>query len=157
MTINVIGVITGAAAPGFTAPTYTLTADMAPDLRSKQSYVSTLGGTQVGVVAHSVAAPFTATARRSSVIKTIGNAVLNGVTGQYSKVPFNEMVILVRKAAQVALNQWQVNDYRYVGKVFAGTETYDSPNVYAGVSLLAGLVWSNASGICDSHRTAVLG
>jgi hypothetical protein len=51
--------VTGAAQSGLTAPTYTLTADVAPAQNAKQYAVTALGGTQTGVISHSVAAPFT--------------------------------------------------------------------------------------------------
>lgn len=149
------GVITGAPQTGFTTPTYTLATDNAPDIRSKQWYVQTIGGTQAGVVAHSINAPFTITVRRPSLFKTIASAFLNGVTGQYSKVPFNENVILARKGAQVATNQWWTNEMRITTKIFAGTESFDSANLKALVSLAFGFCWANSSGHTDTCVTGV--
>lgn len=59
MSFTLTSPITGAAQTGFTSPTYTLTSDLAPDNNGKQVAVTALGGTQVGVTTHSVAAPFT--------------------------------------------------------------------------------------------------
>jgi len=157
MTIAITGTITGTAETGFTTPTYTAVADNATDLRSKQSVVTSVGGTQTGVVAHSVNAPFTVTVRRPSILKTLSQAFLNGVTGQYSRVPFNEYVILVRKAAQVALNQWYVNEFRTTYKIAAGSETYDMPNVRAGASCHGGVINGQSAGIGDTLNNAVLG
>jgi len=157
MSISLTGVITGGAQTGFTSPTYTLSLDNPPDNRSKQSAVTTIGGTQAGVVAHTVNAPFTVTFRRPSILKTLSVAVLNGLTGQYSRVPFNEYIMLVRKAAQVALNQWVINEYRLNSKVYAGTETYDAPNVRAGVSLTVGALNTNSAGLGDTITTGIVG
>lgn len=156
MSFTMTGAITGGAQTGFTTPSYTLTADNAVDVRSKQSVVTALGGTQAGVVVHSVNAPFTVTVRRPSIIKTIVSAFLNGVTGQYSKIPYNEYTVLVRKAAQVAANQWWVNEFRTTCRIAAGSETYDAANVRAGASLSVGFNNTNSAGLGDTLTTAVL-
>lgn len=153
MAFTMTGVITGGAQTGFTTPSYTLVADNATDVRSKQSYVSALGGTQAGVVVHSVNSPFTVTVRRPSILKTIASALLNGVTGQYSRVPFNEYVVLVRKAAQVATNQWYVNEFRTTMRIAAGSETFDAANVRAGASLSIGFLNTNSAGSGDTLVT----
>lgn len=157
MTFVLSGAITGGPQTGFTTPTYTVTADNAPDLRSKQWAVTSLGGTQVGVVAHTVNAPFTQTVRRPSLMKTLASAFLNGVTGQYSRVPYNDYVIITRKAAQVALNQWVINEYRTTFHIAAGTETYDVANVKAGVSMHFGGTYTNSAGCGDLVTTGLLG
>lgn len=156
MSFTMTGAVTGGAQTGFTSPTYTLSADNATDVRSKQSAITAIGGTQAGVVVHSVNAPFTVTVRRPSILKTLIMGTLNGLTGMYSKVPFNLHVILSRKAAQVAANQWVTNEYRTESKVFAGTETYDAANVRAGVSFHAGFGFSNSSGWADSLINGIL-
>lgn len=155
MAYTLSGVLTGAPMTGTTTPTFTLAADNSPDIRSKQAYVSVIGGTQAGVVAHSINAPFTITVRRPSLFKTIASAFLNGVTGQYSKIPFNENTILVRKSAQVALSQWWVNELRITTKIYAGSESYDAPNVRALVGAAAGFLWTNANGHADTCITGV--
>lgn len=150
------GAITGGAQTGFTSPTYTLTADNATDVRSKQSAVTALGGTQTGVTVHSVNSPFTVTVRRPSVLRTLSQAFLNGITGQYSKVPFNEYIVLVRKSAQVALNQWYTNEYRLSCRIAAGSETYDIPNIKAGTSLAVGFLNTNSAGLGDTLSNAII-
>jgi len=156
MSLTMLGTITGGAITGFTTPGYVLVADNAPDVRSKQSACTSVTGTQVGVTSHTVNAPFTVTARRPLQFKTLTMAFLNGVTGQFSKVPYNETLILVRKAAQIALNQWQTNEWRVNAKIFAGTETYDPANVKAGVSFTSGFISTNSSGWADTLITGVL-
>lgn len=150
------GAITGSAQTGFTTPGYTLTADLPLDNRSKQSIVSALSGTQTGVVVHSNGTPFTVTARRPSIVKVITSAFLNGITGQYSKVPSNEYTLLTRKAAQVALNQWYTNEWRTIAKIYAGSETYDPANVRAGGSCHIGVVNTNSAGFGDTVVNGLL-
>lgn len=157
MSFILSGAVTGGAQTGFTSPSYTVTADNAPDNRSKQYAVTALGGTQVGVSAHSVNAPFTVTFKRPSILKTVTLAFLNGVTGQYSRVPSNEYSMIVRKAAQVALNQWFINEFRISMKIAAGTETYDAPNVKAGLSMAIGSANTNSAGIGDTLTTGIVG
>jgi len=87
--------ITGSAQTGLTTPTYTITADNPPDSNGKQYYVSALGGTQTGVSAHSVAAPFTVSMFRPKVLKTL--APVNPVTGVLRSVPMNSYKVITRK------------------------------------------------------------
>lgn len=150
MSFTMTGSVTGGAQTGFTSPTYTLTADNAQDVRSKQSYVSAVGGTQAGVVVHTVNAPATVTVRRPSVLKTLSQGVLNGVTGQYSRVPFNEYLVLTRKASQVATNQWFTNEARTTVRIAAGSETFDAPNGKALLSLHIGFLNTNSAGFGDT-------
>lgn len=156
MAFTVTGAVSGTPQTGFTTPGYTIVTDNAPDIRSKQSAVSALTGTQAGVNVHSVNAPFTVTVRRPSLLKTIAASVLNGVTGQYTKVPSNEYLVLSRKACQVALNQWFINEMRTSVKIYAGTETYDSPNVRALASFHIGYLNGNSSGLGDTLVTGIL-
>jgi len=153
------GVITGAAISGLTSPTYTLVADTAFDTRSKQAYVSTLGGTQTGVVAHSALIPFTATIRRPSIIKTTIMAMYNGLSLQWSKVPFNTYDIIFRKGCNMnasGMAQYFVNVNKFSSKIFAGTETVDAANLKALNSLTAGYIWAQAQGIQDTQTTGVI-
>jgi hypothetical protein len=87
--------ITGTAQSGFTAPTYTHVADVAPRITGRQVAVSALGGTQTGVTFHSASNPFTITLYRPESYKTLGKA--NPVTGVIKDVPMNVYQILVRK------------------------------------------------------------
>jgi len=71
MSFNLTSPVTGASQTGFTAPTYTLTVDTAPDVNAKQWAVTALGGTQAGVSSHSVASPFTVTMFRPKVLRLL--------------------------------------------------------------------------------------
>jgi len=156
MSFTLTGALTGATITGFTTPGYTLTADNAPDVRSKQSIVSQITGSQLGVVVHTTNAPFSVLVRRPGSLRAGSQALLNGVTGVLSKVPYNEFLILTRKAAQVATNQWWTNEMRTTAKVFAGTETFDAPNLKALVCAHVGFLSANAQGVVDTCTNGVL-
>lgn len=87
--------VTGATQTGLTGPTYTIAADSNPSQYGKQYYVSALGGTQTGVLAHSVASPFTLSAFRPAVLKSL--QPVNPVTGVLRSVPMNTYKVITRK------------------------------------------------------------
>jgi hypothetical protein len=91
--------VTGGAQAGLTSPTYTVEVDTPPSLFSKQWYVSALGGTQVGVSAHSVQSPFTLAFFRPNVLKQATAAALSAI-GLVS-VPTNTYKMIVRKGVNV--------------------------------------------------------
>jgi hypothetical protein len=140
--------VTGLAQTGLTSPTYTLTADLAPDVNGKQYAVTALGGTQTGVTTHSAQSPFTATYWRPKVAKLLGALGLNG---QYSSVPVNTHKVLTRKGVTVAANQpASVLVIRTEIDVPAGAETYDAANVRAALSCHFGLLSAQSAGIGDT-------
>jgi hypothetical protein len=87
--------VTGAAQSGLTAPTYTLTADVAPAQNAKQYAVTALGGTQTGVISHSVAAPFTLAMFRPQNPQIL--SPVDPVTGVLRRVPVNTYKVITRK------------------------------------------------------------
>lgn len=148
MAYNVTSPVTGSAQTGFTSPTYTLTADVAPDVNGKQSVVTALGGTQSGVTVSSISSPFTVTFWRPKVLRVIGNPGSNGIIGN---VPVNTWKLITRKGVTPALNQparpmlvtTQID-------VPAGADTYDSANVRAAIALHIGVLSQQSAGIGDS-------
>lgn len=156
MAIPMTGVITGAAMAGFTSPTFTLTADTSPSAFGKQSYVSAIGGTVPNVVAHSISSPFTVLVRRQAILRSIKDAVWNGLTGRYSKIPFNAWDMVFRKGSNAAANTPVVNQINFPQKVYAGSETYATDDVKALFSLAAGFIWANANNAVDSVKTGSL-
>lgn len=157
MAISIPTPITGGAQTGFTSPTYTMTVDNPPDVFSKQSVVSALGGTQTGVVAHSVNVPFSLTVRRPSTLKTLFAKFLNGVTGKYTKVPTNTYTILTRKGVAIQSGQYENMLIRTSVEVPAGADSFDIANIRAAVSAHVGLLSSQSAGIGDTVNTGVLG
>lgn len=155
MTFALSTPVTGGAQTGFTAPTYTLTTDTAPDVNGKQWAVTALGGTQVGVDAHSASKPFTITFTRPKAYKALGSP--NPVTGVISSVPMNTYQVLVRKGVIPATSQSpRVAMFRYAQDVPAGSESNDSANLRAGESLFVGAVSQQSAGLGDTLITGIM-
>jgi hypothetical protein len=147
--------VTGGPQTGFTSPTYTLTSDTAPDATGRQYAVTTIGGTQSGVNAHSASSPFTITMFRPKVFKTLSGR--NGVTGEYLRVGKNQWKFIVRKGTTPAADQpYSQLNATLTFDVPSGSDTYDSANVRAALSLLAGVLWESSSDIGDSITSGIL-
>lgn len=156
MTIALTSPVTGAAQTGFTSPTYTLTADTAPDINGKQYAVTALGGTQTGVTAHSVASPFTITFVRPKVFRSLGKA--NPTTGVVKDVPRNTYKCIVRKGVTPLAGQTYQNlQVTIIMDVPAGSDTADAANVRAALSLAFGATWQQPAGIGDTLISGILG
>lgn len=155
MTITVTSPITGAAQTGFTTPTYTLTADIAPDANGKQNAVTALGGTQTGVTTHSVAAPFTITASRPRVFKALGKP--NPTTGLVNSVPMNVYKVLTRKGVLPLAGQpYAVAIVRTEISVPAGSDTADAANLRAMLSAHIGALSQQSAGIGDTAASGIV-
>lgn len=145
--------VTGGAQTGFTSPTYTTVADVAPDVNGKQQAVSALGGTQAGVTVHSVAAPFTVTFIRPKTFKALGKT--NPITGLLPSVPKNKLRVIVRKGVLPLAGQpYSVAVCDLTISIPAGSDTADPANIRAMLSLLVGAINQQSAGIGD---TAVSG
>lgn len=147
--------ITGAAQTGFTTPTYTHVADVAPDVNGKQVAVSALGGTQAGVTVHSVASPFTVTMIRPKAFKTLSPVVPN--TGLLPSVPKNSWKIIVRKGVTPLAGQpASVMLIKIEIDVPAGSDTADAPNIRAALSAAIGALSQQSAGLGDTLVSGVL-
>lgn len=156
MAITIPGSVTGAAQTGFTTPGYTMTVDTPPDVNSKQSAVTALTGTQVGVTLHTASSPFTLTVMRPKVLAVLGKA--NPITGLITNVPRNTYRFLGRKGMTVLAGQpIQIGLYKKELSIPAGAETNDSANVRALISLVDGASFTLASGMGDTAVTGILG
>lgn len=154
MAYNPTTPVTGAAQTGFTTPTYTLTADVAPDSNGKQHAVSAIGGTQTGVDVSSVSRPFTATFVRPKALKTLGNA--NPVTGIISNVPRNTYKLITRKGVLPLAGQpSQTMLVTTIIEVPAGSDTADPANIRAALSLHLGLLAQQSAGIGDTGVSGI--
>nr|WEU70902.1 MAG: hypothetical protein 2 [Hangzhou atkins-like virus 1] len=154
MSFNLSSPVTGGAQTGFTSPTYTLTADSAPNGFGRQWAVTALGGTQAGVDVHSVSKPFTITSFRPAQLRAL--PVPNNVTGVIKNIPYNTWKLLVRKGALPAANNNPViNRIIVQSEVYAGTDTYESANVRAMVSLAVGALSQQSAGIGDMYVTGI--
>ena len=146
--------VTGAAISGLTNPTYTITADTPPNASSKQYAVTALGGTQTGVVAHTISSPFTLTMFRPGTFKVLGQPSSSGVIRAFPK---NTFEVLTRKGVNVLANQpTQLFPIRTTLGVPAGADTYDAVSLKAAISVHIGLLWAIAQGIADSSLTGTL-
>jgi hypothetical protein len=147
--------VTGGAQTGFTSPTYTLTADKAPDVNGSQWAVTAAGGTQVGVTTHSMSSPFTLTFWKPKIYKLLGKT--NPVTGQLTSVPVNVFKEVIRKAVTVLAGQPTRNaSITRVFEVPAGSDTVDAPNLRAMCSLSAGVATQLSAGVGDTLVSGIV-
>lgn len=147
--------VTGAAQTGLTTPTYTIAADSAPDNNGKQYYVSALGGTQTGVLAHSVAAPFTVSMFRPKALKTL--TPVNPVTGVLRSVPMNTYKVITRKGViPLAGQSYKTAIIRTDLDVPAGADLADPLSLRAAISAHIGLLNQISSSLGDSVLTGTL-
>lgn len=157
MTVALSSPVTGSAQTGLTSPTYTLTADTAPDNNAKQYAVTALGGTQTGVTPHSVASPFTITFWKPRILRLLG--IPNPVTGVLAanQVPNNTYRTITRKgviplagqAARVMIVDTSIS-------VPAGADTADAASVRAAISAHIGALQQVSAGLGDTTINGVL-
>lgn len=147
--------IAGSAQAGLTSPTYTIAADNAPDANGKQYYVSVLGGTQTGVLAHSVAAPFTISMFRPKVLKTL--APVNPVTGVLRSVPVNAYKVITRKGVlPLAGQSYKTAVIKTELDIPAGSDLADPLSLRAALSAHIGLLTQISSAIGDTVVTGTI-
>jgi len=143
--------ITGATQTGLTSPTYTIAQDANPDTNGKQYYVSGLGGTQTGVLAHSVAAPFTLAMFRPKALKSL--APVNPVTGVLRSIPMNTYKVNTRKGMlPLAGQSYKTGIITSTLDIPAGADLADPLSVRAMISAHIGLL----SQISDALGSSVL-
>lgn len=156
MTISIPGSLTGATVAGFTTPGYTTVIDSAPDTNAKQSAVTAITGTQVGVLPHSVSSPFVLSAWRPKVMSTLGKP--NPTTGLISNVPTNQYKVITVKGVLPQAGQPYKNlIIRTTIDVPAGSDVADIPNIKAAISAHIGLLSNQSSGIGDTTLNGLLG
>jgi hypothetical protein len=147
--------ITGLAQTGFTAPTYTHVADIAPDVSGKQVAVTALGGTQAGVTAHSMASPFTITFFRPKVFRFLGKP--NPTTGLIKDVPRNTFKLITRKGVLPLAGQPYANmQVTTIIDLPAGSDTADAANVRAALSAHFGALSQQSAGVGDSTVSGIV-
>jgi len=146
--------ITGAAISGLTSPTYTIVADTPPSAVSKQYAVASLGGTQVGVTAHTLSSPFTQTMFRPSSFKVLGQPNPSGIIRSF---PNNTFTVLTRKGVSVlAAQPIQTMLIKTDLRIPSGADTYDLVNIKAAISAHIGLLWQIAQGLTDTVTTGTM-
>lgn len=155
MSFTLSSPVTGSAQTGLTSPTYTLSPDTAPDANGKQYAVTALGGTQTGVIPHSVASPFTITFWRAKVLRVLGNP--NPITGVVNNVPVNTYKLITRKGVIPLANQpTRVMVITTQIDVPAGADLADSEDIRAALSAHIGSLTQASSGIGDTAINGVM-
>lgn len=145
----------GAAVTGLTSPTYSHVADTAPSINGRQIAIYLLGGTQAGVGVNNVSSPFTISAFRPAVLRSIPQA--NPVTGVIKNIPMNQYKVITRKGMVPAVNQAaMVGRITTIIEVPAGCDVYDQPNVRALISAHFGALNDQATGLAATVITGVL-
>ncbi len=154
MSIALSSPITGGAQTGLTSPTYTHVADTAPQPNGKQYAVTALGGTQTGVVAHSVSSPFTIAFWKPLFFRAMGRINSNGIlVGN----PKNTVSVITRKGVTPLAGQ--ASEVMVVETKIhcpAGSETNDSNNVKAALSAHIGSLSQVGSGLGDMVKDGIL-
>lgn len=131
-----------------TSPTYTLTADSAPDVNGTAYVVSALGGTQAGVLSHSASNPFTLLFTKPKTLKVLGPVNANGILGS---VPRNVFALASKKGVTPLSGQpIAVALAKFEYSAPAGVDLADKPNLVAHLSMIAGVLWESANDIADS-------
>lgn len=155
MAIALTSPVTGSAQTGFTAPTYTHVADIAPDNNGKQYAVTATGGTQTGVSVHSATNPFTITFSRPRVFKPLGKA--NPTTGVIGSVPINIYKWLIRKGVVPLAGQAPVVAYiRAEVGIPAGSDTANPAELRAMLSMFIGSITQVSAGAGDTVASGVI-
>lgn len=154
MSLSPSTTVTGGAQTGFTSPTYTIAPDKEPEPNSKQWYVSAIGGTQTGALAHSGASPFTVTFFRPKVFKrprTPAN-VLSISGNANAEKGKNSYKLLVRKG--VFAYDTNYRDGMLMASlnidVPVGSESMSKEDIRAAISCLIGFLSGNSAAIGDS-------
>jgi len=155
MTVSLTSPVTGAPQTGFTGPTYTLVADTPPAATAKQWAVTALGGTQTGVNAHSVAAPFTVAVFRPANFKSL--SPVNAATGQLRGVPVNTYKVNTRKGVLPLAGQ-PYKDARITSSIDvpAGSDLADASSLRAMLALHIGALQQISAGLGDTVVNGVL-
>jgi hypothetical protein len=147
--------ITGSAQTGFTSPTYTHVADLAPTATGKQVAVSALGGTQAGVTTQTVSSPFSLTFVRPTVFRVLGKP--NPTTGIIKDVPRNTYKFICRKGVTPLAGQpFATMQVTLQVDVPAGSDTADAPNVRAALSAALGALAQQSAGIGDTVTSGIV-
>jgi hypothetical protein len=147
--------VTGSAQTGLTAPTYTLTLDLAPNNLGKQYAISALGGTQTGVEVNGVSKPFTVNFVRPASFKLVAKP--DPVTGVLTRTSQNVWKLITRKGVVPLSGQSpQVLLITTTFEVPAGSDAVEPEDIRAACSLHFGILSQQSAGIGDSLITGTV-
>lgn len=155
MAFNPTTPITGSAQANLTSPTFTIAPDSDPDNNGKQYYVSALGGTQTGVLAHSVAAPFTLSCFRPKTLKVL--SPVNPVTGVLRSVPMNTYKVITRKGVlPLAGQSYKTALIKTELDIPAGSDLADAISLQSAISAHIGLLTQISSALGTTVLTGTI-
>jgi len=155
MAVSLTTPVTGTAQTGLTSPTYTVAEDSRPANEAKQWTVTALGGTQTGVLPHSISSPFTIAAWKPKVYKTL-QWVLTAVGQSVKSIPRNVHKHITRKGVLCANGVASTLIITTEISVPAGAESYDPLSVKAGLSAHIGALSQQSAGIGDTVVSGTL-
>lgn len=145
----------GATVAGLTSPTYTNSQDLVVAPNMKQYVVTSLGGTQTDVSAHSVSSPFLVSVTKPPVFKPL--SMIDPRTGRLTSVPRNVWKMIILKGATPLAGQAVVPLLgRMEFAIPAGVDSADPNEVRAFWSFIGGLLWNQAGGLADSCISGTL-
>lgn len=147
--------ITGSSQANLTSPTFTHVADVAPDVNGRQVAITALGGTQTGVVAHSISSPYTVNIVRPKVTKVL--PAPNPTTGVIRNFPKNTTKVITRKGViPLAGQQPQLCIITTTIDVPAGSDTADPVSIQSALSCHIGSLSQASSALGTTVLTGVL-
>lgn len=154
MTVSVT-TVTGAAQTGLTTPGFGVTLDTAPSPNGKQWAVTSITGTQTGVLPHSIAVPFTTAFFRPLVYKLV--SLVNSATGRLRSSSKNVTKCITRKGviplagqpAELMIIETKVS-------VPAGADTADPISVRSAMSMHLGVLEQQSAGFGDTIASGIL-
>lgn len=112
-------------------------------------------GTQTGVIAHSVAAPFTLSMFRPKVFNYL--KPVNAITGVLGAVPMNTYKVITRKGVLPLAGQSYKNMVVTTTiEVPAGADIADANSIRSALSAHIGLLSQQSAGVGDSVLNGVL-
>lgn len=155
MAVSLSSPVTGSAQTGLTSPTYTLSEDSKPANEAKQWTVTTLGGTQTGVLPHSISSVFTIAYWRPKVYKSL-QFVMTAVGQQVKSIPRNVHKAITRKGVLCASGVSSLMVITTEVSIPAGAETYDPLSCKAGLSAHMGALTQQSAGWGETHVSGTL-
>jgi len=132
--------VSGGTVTGFTTPTYTMTEDRSSSPHQRRFVITSVGGTQAGVEAHSNLSPFYLTVDRPPAVKSQG--AKNALTGVISQVPVNVWRVRLYKGATVATDVERTIVFDLQMRVPAGAEVNDAEELKAAFSFFCGWIYN---------------
>jgi large exoprotein involved in heme utilization and adhesion len=127
---------------------------MASDNRSKVWYVSAIGGTQVGVVTHSLDNPKQVILKKPA--RFLNASGFNTASGKFNNVPRNTSKVITRSSAHISASQTEVFPITTEFNIPAGSMAYDAANVEAAILVHICWLYANRAELVDYLKTGIV-